>query len=134
VKAKHTLVTEDSFRHEVLESHQLVLVEFKAEWSGASHIMAPVIERVSNRCAGRCRVCLVENGTGNPLFREYGITALPTILLFKSGSVVARISGPVSERVLEETIEAALGEASHHGGPPGSSPDEPANGTHVSLG
>ncbi len=78
--------------------------------------MAPVIERVSLRCSRRCKVCLVDYVPGSHLAREYGVTSVPTILLFKSGIAVARISGPVSAARLEAAVELALGHDCGGGG------------------
>ncbi len=109
MKTTHIMANEECFRREVLESQRLVLVEFVAEWSGVSHIMAPVIERVSLRFGRRCKVCLIDYSPDNPLARAYGVTTVPTILLFKFGIVVERISGPISVTRLEAAVELALG-------------------------
>ncbi len=108
MRFQHTLVTDATFRVEVLESRCPVLVEFRAEWSGVSHIMDPVIDKISLFCGRRCKVCLVDYDASEVVAREYEITTLPTILLFSEGRVSARISGPISARALEERIDTIL--------------------------
>ena len=137
MRFQHTLVTDATFREEVLESRCPVLVEFRAEWSGASHIMDPVIDKISLYCGRRCKVCLIDYDVSRVVARKYGITTLPTILLFTEGHVSARISGPVSARALEERMDALLGAKDVLEGPsrwPEVSPTDPDRQTENDRG
>ncbi len=108
MRAEYTTVTEKNFQSEVLESPRPVIVEIKAEWSGASHIMAPVIDRISSRMGARCKVCVIDYDANGPIVRDYGVRTLPTILVFIAGTVVGRITGAISATVLEDRIDALL--------------------------
>ncbi len=94
-------LTEINFRPEICETDQLSLVFFMTEWSGLCQVIEPIIEEMSNQYAGRLKVGRVDVEAYGRLAEEYGILDVPTILFFKNGQVIDRISGAISRRALE---------------------------------
>ncbi|MFC2164068.1 thioredoxin family protein [Acidobacteriota bacterium] len=107
-KTFFTILTDENFKEEVLQSHQPVLVQISAEWSGGCQIMVPILERVVDKFNGQIKFANLNfNGQGNVL-REYSIYELPVFLLFDNGCVVDLIVGAVAREILELSINEVL--------------------------
>jgi len=91
-------LTKKDFK-EKISRHRLALVEFKAEWSGGSHIVEPVMKKLA--IAYRKQLCFfrVDAERNRDIIEDFGIDRYPTLLLFSQGTLVDRISGihPVQE-------------------------------------
>ncbi|NEO85819.1 MAG: thioredoxin [Spirulina sp. SIO3F2] len=70
-----------------------VLVDFYATWCGPCQMMAPILEQVSNHLGERLQVVKVDTDRYPQLASQYGIHALPTLVLFKGGQPVERFEG-----------------------------------------
>ena len=103
-----TIVTDENFQKEVLEYSNPVAMVFEAEWSGPSHIMAPIIEDLAGVFEGKIKMCRLDVDTYGSLMREYGIRGLPTMLLFKRGQIVDSLTGIVSKPQLKEWLNSFL--------------------------
>ncbi|MCB1323834.1 MAG: thioredoxin [Spirochaetales bacterium] len=91
-----------SFERDVLLSDRPVLVDFWAEWCGPCRMLGPILDRVTVELAGRARV-LKLNVDENPVVaRRYGISAIPTVLVFHNGRVAQQIVGVRPERAYVE--------------------------------
>ncbi len=92
----------------VIESsrHQPVLVDFWAPWCGPCKMMEPILDELANEQGGRVVVAKVNVDEAPNLARRYEIRSIPTIVLFKNGEEVDRISGTVGKSVLEEKLSA----------------------------
>ena len=113
-------LTDKNFRTEVLESEQVALVKFGAEWLGSCSIMAPILEKLNARFGQQIKFCRVDVDRNSRLTDMYNITYLPTFIFLKSGQVVDQIVGLAPEEVFLAKINALL-EAYDDGqsGPPG---------------
>lgn len=101
-------ITRQEFRKEIMESHELSLVKFKIEWSGACQIIAPIYEELSRSYKGMANFFTIDIEKESGIDREYGVMEVPTILFFKSGKVVDYVSGLVPKNVVISKIENAL--------------------------
>jgi thioredoxin 1 len=101
-------LTEANFAQEVLQSAQPVLVDFWAEWCGPCKMLAPVLDELATEYAGRIKFAKVNVDDSHQLAGQYRITNIPTLLLFKSGTVVAQMMGLSGKRVYREKLEEAL--------------------------
>ena len=91
--AEPLVVTDQSFAAEVERSALPVLVDFWAAWCGPCRMIAPVIEEMAREMAGRARVAKL-NIDENPLTaRRFGVSSIPTLLIFKDGREVERVVG-----------------------------------------
>ncbi len=102
-------VGDQSFQSEVLESSTPVLVDFWATWCAPCVALAPVVEQLAESYQGKLKVVKfnIEDDIATP--QRYGITAIPTLLFFKGGSVVHTVVGGQSRAKLEEAVKKVIG-------------------------
>ena len=105
---KYITLTDDTFKTEVLEAKQPVLVDFWAEWCGPCHAIAPVIEELAADFKGRVKVGKLDVDDNPVTASEYHVYSIPTLLLFKEGQIVDRVIGVVSINVLAEKLNALV--------------------------
>ena len=98
-------VTDASFDQEVLQSEQLVLVDFWAGWCGPCKMVAPEVRKVANETAGHLLVAKVNTEEVPSLARRFRIPAIPTMALFKNGIEVARQAGAMPAPAIRKFIE-----------------------------
>jgi thioredoxin 1 len=85
--------TEANFESEVLAAQEPVMVDFWAEWCGPCRLLAPVIDSVADELVGKARVGKLDTDKNQKIAMQYGITAIPTIIIFKGGQPVKKIVG-----------------------------------------
>lgn len=101
-------VSDDAFKTDVLGSDVPVLVDFWAPWCGPCRMVAPVVDEVAAKYEGRVKV-LKLNVDDNPnSASEYGVRSIPTLLIFKDGSVADTVVGAVPASTLSSTLEKYL--------------------------
>jgi len=102
-------LTEQNFEQEVLKSSQPILVDFWAEWCNPCRALAPILDELAGEYNGRARVGKVNIDEHQGLAAQFGITSIPTLLLFKNGQVAEQIVGLRSKRDLKSRFDSALG-------------------------
>ncbi len=96
--------TKESFVVDVLNSPSIVLVDFWAGWCQPCKMMKPILEMFADAYRGRVDVVKVDADVEGDLVSEYGVSSLPTLLLFKDGKVVHKIVGAKNLVALEKEI------------------------------
>ena len=101
-------VTDASFDTEVLKSGEPVLVDYWAEWCGPCKMIAPILDEIAEEYAGKVRVAKLNIDENPQTPPKYGIRGIPTLMLFKNGSVEATKVGAVSKSQLTAFIDSNL--------------------------
>jgi thioredoxin 1 len=105
-KGSHPVVaTGVSFRAEVLQSDQPVLVEFCAPWSRPCQVMDSVLHELTSACAGNLKVVKVNADDSLDLSILYDIQSVPTLICFVRGNPCLRIIGTASKEAILAKIQ-----------------------------
>lgn len=98
-------VTDEEFQAEVLDSETPVLVDFWAEWCGPCHMIAPHVKEIASEYEDVLRVAKLDVDENPTVPGRYGIIGIPTLMLFKGGEVVARITGALpKDRIVAQIM------------------------------
>lgn len=101
-------ITDQNFEQEVLQSDQPVLVDFWAEWCMPCRMLAPTIDKLAKEYTGRVKVGKLDTDSNRDISMKYGISAIPTVILFKGGEVAEKFVGLKSEKDFKEALDASL--------------------------
>lgn len=94
--------------NEIINSPIPVLVDFFAEWCGPCKMMPPILQQVKADLQENIRIIKVDIDKNTPLSQAYGITGVPTMILFKSGKILWRQSGVVPSHQLTKIIKEII--------------------------
>ena len=101
-------VTDADFEQEVLKSDLPVVVDFWAEWCGPCHQIAPILESLADEYDGKIKFVKVATEDNFETLSSYGVLSLPTLLLFKEGQPIERITGARPKGDLMRYLDKAL--------------------------
>lgn len=101
-------ITDANFEDEVLGSDKPVLVDYWAEWCGPCKMIAPILEELSNEYGDKVKVAKLNIDENPDTPPKYGIRGIPTLMLFKNGSVEATKVGALSKSQLTAFIDSNL--------------------------
>jgi thioredoxin 1 len=85
--------TDANFDAEVLKSAEPVLVDFWAEWCMPCKMLVPTIEQIADEFVGKVKVGKIDTDTNMNTSVKYGISAIPTVIIFKNGQVHKKFVG-----------------------------------------
>src|ERR687886_2407442 len=98
-------VLDSTFEQDVLSSSKPVLVDFWAEWCAPCRMLAPTVETIAEKYAGRARVVKLNVDFNPTVSQRYGIKGIPTLILFKGGKEEERIVGATNRENISRMIE-----------------------------
>ena len=101
-------VTDGNFDAEVLQSPTPVLVDYWAEWCGPCKMIAPILDDVAKEYSGKLKVAKLNIDENQETPAKYGIRGIPTLMLFKGGSIEATKVGALSKSQLTAFIDSNL--------------------------
>jgi len=100
--------TDDNFDTEVLKSNLPVLVDFWAEWCGPCKMIGPTVGEIASEYNGTIKVGKVNVDNNQQIAMEYGIRSIPSLLIFKDGTIVNQIGGSVQKDSITKLLDEAL--------------------------
>jgi len=106
--AEISKVSQDNFQSEVLESSQPVLIDFTAVWCGPCKMLDPVVKQLANDWDGKVRVFKLDVDDNPDLAMNYQVMGVPTLMLFKDGQPVERVTGYQPKDRLEKKFTPHL--------------------------
>ena len=98
-------LTQESFAQQVLQSPVPVLVDFWAEWCGPCKMISPLLDELADEYGGKVKIGKVNIDEQQALAAEYGVRAIPTLLLFNKGQVADQIVGARSKRDFKTSLD-----------------------------
>jgi thioredoxin 1 len=101
--------TEQNFEDQVLQSDQPVLVDFWADWCMPCKALAPTIDELADEYTGKIKVGKVNTDANQSLSAQFGISAIPTVILFQNGEIKEKFVGLRSKKDFQQSIDSALG-------------------------
>jgi thioredoxin 1 len=105
---KITHLTNDTFKNAVSSSATPLLVDFWAPWCGPCKAIAPVLDELATEFDGKISIAKVNIDENEAIAAEFGIRAIPTMLLFKGGKVIEQIVGMLPKAALKTKLTAAV--------------------------
>lgn len=105
---KITNLSNDTFKSTIAAATTPVLVDFWAPWCGPCKAIAPILEELAGELDGQLQICKVNVDEADTVAAEFGIRAIPTMLLFKGGAVVEQIVGILPKAALKAKVAAHL--------------------------
>jgi len=97
-----------NFQSDVLNSDVPVLVDYWAEWCGPCKMIAPILDEIAGDYSGKLKIAKVNVDENQQVTQKYGIRSIPTLMIFKGGSVQAQKVGAMSKSQLAAFIETNI--------------------------
>jgi thioredoxin 1 len=98
-------ITDDSFEKEVLESSIPVLVDFWATWCGPCKAIAPILDEIAEKYAGKVKFVKLDVDQNPSTPPKFGVRGIPTLILFKDGQVKATQVGLLNKTDLTQFVD-----------------------------
>jgi len=101
-------MTDDNFQKTVLNAAKPVLVDFWANWCGPCHLIAPVLQEVADDFSNNLTVGKVDIDENPATATAYDVRSIPTLILYRDGEVVTRITGAIPKSELAAKLHYFL--------------------------
>ena len=101
-------VTDSNFEEEGLSSEIPVLLDYWAEWCGPCKMIAPILNDIADEYSGKIKIAKlnIDENPGTPA--KFGVRGIPTLMIFKSGSIEATKVGAMSKSQLSAFIDSTI--------------------------
>ncbi len=101
-------LTTDSFKSAIAASPTPVLVDFWAPWCGPCKAIAPTLEELAHELDGKLKIAKVNIDDNDAVAAEFGVRAIPTMILFKGGKVAETLVGMMPKAALKAKLTGHL--------------------------
>ena len=102
------IVTDSSFKADVLDSAEPVVVDFWAEWCGPCKMIGPSLEEIGKEMHGKVKIVKMNVDENQEVPGKLGIRSIPTLMLFKNGKLAAQKVGAAPKGELSKWISASI--------------------------
>ena len=93
-------ISKEDFNREVLESEQVILLDFWADWCGPCRMLAPILDEVAEERPD-VKVCKVNVDEAPELAKEFRVISIPSLIVLEKGKVIAQaVGGKPKEQIL----------------------------------
>ncbi len=99
------ILSSSNFEQEVLKSDVPVLVDFWATWCGPCRMLAPTVAKIAEEQKGKIKVCKLDVDEEPGIAAQFGISSIPTLMVFKNGSVARRSVGVQPKSAIEDMLK-----------------------------
>ncbi|MHB1002005.1 MAG: thioredoxin [Armatimonadota bacterium] len=103
-----TIITDDNFDAEVLQSSIPVAVDFWAPWCGPCRMLGPIMEQVAEEIGDSAKICKLDVDDNKSIAAKYGIMSIPTVIIFKNGQIVNQFTGVRQRQAIIEMLKNAV--------------------------
>lgn len=103
--SRMTRLNTSNFQTEIVEYEHFAIVLFEASWSGFCDVIASVLETLPGEPGHGLKIGVIDLEVNRSLAEIYGIREIPTLLFFKGGRVIDRVTGAISRKTLEEKVQ-----------------------------
>jgi len=107
--SKPVEISDDTFEAEVLKSEVPVVVDFWAQWCGPCKMVAPILEEIASEYDGKLKIAKLDVDSNTRVASQYKIMSIPSLLFFKSGSLVDQVVGALPKAQLLEHVTKMMG-------------------------
>ncbi|MCL2679196.1 MAG: thioredoxin [Dehalococcoidia bacterium] len=101
-------VTDATFEAEVLKSPLPVLIDMWAPWCGPCRMVAPILEKLADKYAGKVKFCRMNVDENQKTPALYSVRSIPNMLFLKNGKVVDNVVGALPESAIQSRVDALL--------------------------
>ena len=100
--------TDANFEAEVINSKVPVVVDFFADWCPPCKALSPIVEELARDYAGRIKIGKIDVDQNQLIAERFGVTAIPTLIMFKTGKNIDKIMGLEPKGELRKRLDKLL--------------------------
>lgn len=101
-------ITDNNFNKNVLEQNKVIVVDFWAQWCGPCRKLMPLLEQIQNEFIEEIKIYKIDADKNINSAKEYGISSLPSVLIFKDGEVKEIMAGMMQKSAIVSNIKKYL--------------------------
>ncbi|MBE7708330.1 MAG: thioredoxin [Cyanobacteria bacterium SIG27] len=101
-------ITDNNFNQNVLEQSGVIVVDFWAQWCGPCRKLTPLLEQIQNEFKDEIKIFKIDADKNINSAKEFGISSLPSVLIFKDGEVKEFMAGMMQKSAIVSNIKKYL--------------------------
>jgi len=101
-------LSDSGFEQQVIQGGDAYLIDFWAPWCGPCRIVAPIVDELAKDYEGKLKVAKINVDDNQQVAARFGISSIPTLMIFKGGELKERITGAVPKATLKQAVDKVL--------------------------
>lgn len=98
-------ITDNNFNQNVIEQSGVIVVDFWAQWCGPCRKLTPMLEQIQNEFKDEIKIFKIDADKNINSAKEFGISSLPSVLIFKDGEVKEFMAGMMQKSAIVSNIK-----------------------------